>query len=363
MHNITVVHVDGGEGGIRTLAPVTPAYSLSRGAPYSHLGTSPQLYVKRLARFILAEREGFEPPVPCGITGFQDRLHKPLGHLSLFSFVIIAKRPGYVKYAGAVCGSISPSLLGNTTCKRGDSMNEKNNDRIEKIKNFLQDKGVYLVLLLCVAAIGLAAAAAYLPPRDQPQPAEELAESAEQVSHSKDQTLTALLTPSPSPTASPAPVADITPQPSPSPKASATPQREKVPAPVEGKLQWRFAVNELIYSRTLDQWMTHRGIDISAPKGTEVRCPWAGTVEEIYEDDSLGVTVKVAHSGGLCSLYSNLRSDCPVKEGALINTGTVIGYVGETAIAECSDPAHLHFELLKDGEPVNPEEYVIILGG
>ena len=33
----------GGEGGIRTLAPVTPAYSLSRGAPYSHLGTSPQI--------------------------------------------------------------------------------------------------------------------------------------------------------------------------------------------------------------------------------------------------------------------------------------------------------------------------------
>ena len=33
----------------------------------------------------LAEREGFEPPVPCGITGFQDQLHKPLGHLSLFA--------------------------------------------------------------------------------------------------------------------------------------------------------------------------------------------------------------------------------------------------------------------------------------
>ena len=37
-----VVHAAGGEGGIRTLAPVTPAYSLSRGAPYSHLGTSPR---------------------------------------------------------------------------------------------------------------------------------------------------------------------------------------------------------------------------------------------------------------------------------------------------------------------------------
>ena len=32
----------------------------------------------------MAEREGFEPPVPFGITGFQDQLHKPLGHLSVF---------------------------------------------------------------------------------------------------------------------------------------------------------------------------------------------------------------------------------------------------------------------------------------
>ena len=30
----------------------------------------------------MAEREGFEPPVPLGITGFQDQRHKPLGHLS-----------------------------------------------------------------------------------------------------------------------------------------------------------------------------------------------------------------------------------------------------------------------------------------
>ena len=35
----------------------------------------------------LAEREGFEPPVPCGITGFQDQLHKPLGHLSSFATI------------------------------------------------------------------------------------------------------------------------------------------------------------------------------------------------------------------------------------------------------------------------------------
>ena len=46
MHNITVVHIDGGEGGIRTLAPVTPAYSLSRGGKGGYLsGENGDVYV------------------------------------------------------------------------------------------------------------------------------------------------------------------------------------------------------------------------------------------------------------------------------------------------------------------------------
>ena len=54
-----------------------PTYSLSRGAP-SPLGYFCKLWMIK----ILAERVGFEPTVPCGITGFQDQLLKPLGHLS-----------------------------------------------------------------------------------------------------------------------------------------------------------------------------------------------------------------------------------------------------------------------------------------
>lgn len=240
-------------------------------------------------------------------------------------------------------------------------MNRENNNTIEKIREFLQDKGVYLVLMLCMAVIGIGAAAAYLPPRDvKPLPDESPAPISEQVSQSSDDTLSALLTPSPMPVAAASPVPDITP--APKPAATVAPRREKAVAPVEGKVQWRFAVDELIYSPTLDQWMTHRGVDLAAPKGAEVRCPWAGTVEEVYEDDVLGFTVKVAHSGGICSFYSNLRSDCPVREGMLINAGTVVGYVGSSAIAECSDPSHLHFEVTKDGEAVDPMEYVVVIG-
>ena len=133
-----------------------------------------------------------------------------------------------------------------------------------------------------------------------------------------------------------------------------------VGAPLKGKVQWRFAVDELIYSRTLDHWTTHRGIDISCAKGAEVHCPWNGKVEEIYEDDSLGITVRVSHSDGLESLYSNLRTGCPVKAGQRLNAGDLIGYVGETAVAECGDGAHLHFEVRKDGKSVDPAEYVTV---
>jgi hypothetical protein len=86
----------GGEGGIWTLAPVTPTYTLSRGAPSAVLGYFSMTVVYKTGYAVysalspakepgkgMAEREGFEPPVPFGITGFQDQLHKPLGHLSL----------------------------------------------------------------------------------------------------------------------------------------------------------------------------------------------------------------------------------------------------------------------------------------
>ena len=69
-------------------------YSLSRGAPSA---TWVLLHVDGLyalaSKKKLAEREGFEPPVPFGITGFQDQRHQPLGHLSLLepALIIIAQ--------------------------------------------------------------------------------------------------------------------------------------------------------------------------------------------------------------------------------------------------------------------------------
>ena len=52
-----------------------------QGSPFSHLGTSPSNSLQ-VIHYLKTEKVGFEPTVPFGITGFQDRLLKPLGHLS-----------------------------------------------------------------------------------------------------------------------------------------------------------------------------------------------------------------------------------------------------------------------------------------
>ena len=76
-----LVSSDGGEEGIRTLARFLHAYSLSRGAP-SASWVLLRIVTIWNAEEKLAERVGFEPTAHCWVTGFQDQLLKPLGHLS-----------------------------------------------------------------------------------------------------------------------------------------------------------------------------------------------------------------------------------------------------------------------------------------
>lgn len=129
--------------------------------------------------------------------------------------------------------------------------------------------------------------------------------------------------------------------------------------PVNGSVLKVFAVNSLIYSETLNQWMTHSGVDIACPKGTEVRCIADGTVENIYQDDLLGTTVVITHSNGLVSVYANLKEEVSVNIGDNVKSRDVIGAIGETAIGECLERSHLHFEIHINGGPVNPEGMIL----
>ena len=128
--------------------------------------------------------------------------------------------------------------------------------------------------------------------------------------------------------------------------------------PVEGEIVREYAKDNLIYSTTLEEWTTHMGIDIKADKTTVVKSAEAGTVKSIKNDPRYGLTIVVEHENGFQTVYANLLTSEFVVEGEKVEKGQSLGTVGNTAIFESADEAHLHFEILKDSIQVDPSIYI-----
>lgn len=120
----------------------------------------------------------------------------------------------------------------------------------------------------------------------------------------------------------------------------------------------KYSMDMVIYNLTLDQYMTHPGIDFEAPQGTAVKAAANGTVTDIYEDDAYGITIEITHSGGYISRYCNLETDKLCEKGDTVKQGQVISNVGKSALYESLDKPHLHFELLKNGKHCDPASVI-----
>lgn len=128
--------------------------------------------------------------------------------------------------------------------------------------------------------------------------------------------------------------------------------------PVEGEVVREYAKDNLIYSATLEEWTTHMGMDIKAEKTTVVKSAEAGTVKSIKNDPRYGLTIVIEHENNYQTVYSNLLTSEFVVEGEKVEKGQSIGTVGNTAVFEIADEAHLHFEILKDSLPVDPSTLI-----
>ncbi len=128
--------------------------------------------------------------------------------------------------------------------------------------------------------------------------------------------------------------------------------------PVFGDVTFEFAKDKLVYSKTLEEWRTHDGVDIAADRGTPVKAAADGVVSEIKNDPRYGVVVIIDHKDGIKTVYSNLASDDMVTSNQKVKQGDIIGSVGDTAIFESAEQSHLHFEVLVDNESVDPVAYL-----
>ncbi|MEM6784124.1 MAG: M23 family metallopeptidase [Bacteroidota bacterium] len=99
--------------------------------------------------------------------------------------------------------------------------------------------------------------------------------------------------------------------------------------------------------------VTHRGVDFVVPEGTPIYATAPGVVELRDQPDSYGLNIVLTHSETYTSRYSHL-SRFAVEDGQAVAQGDLIGYAGNTGR---STGPHLHYEVLRDGEPVDPSAY------
>ena len=128
--------------------------------------------------------------------------------------------------------------------------------------------------------------------------------------------------------------------------------------PVTGKVVATFSTHKLSYNQALEDWRAHTGIDISAQVGDIVASACDGTVIAVQENVMLGQTVTIQTADKLKVTYGNLAAQVPVKAGDTVKAGQTIGNVGKTAAGEAHDKAWIHLAVEKDGKAVDPKPYL-----
>jgi murein DD-endopeptidase MepM/ murein hydrolase activator NlpD len=129
--------------------------------------------------------------------------------------------------------------------------------------------------------------------------------------------------------------------------ASPEPVRTGLLAPVSGPITSTFGSRMHPILRFLRM---HNGVDYGAPMGAPIVAAADGQVVRAGWAGGYGRQVRIAHEGGLTTSYSHM-SRIVAGEGGLVRRGELIGYVGSSGL---STGPHLHYEVLRNGTPVNP---------
>lgn len=127
--------------------------------------------------------------------------------------------------------------------------------------------------------------------------------------------------------------------------------------PIDGNVLLNYSMDETVYFSTLDQYKYNPALIIAGDVGQEVKSAEDGKVTAIKTDNQTGVTVTVSLGDGYEAVYGQLGEVC-VIQGESITEGDIIGYLGEPTKYYSVEGCNLYFQLLRDGEPVNPLEYL-----
>lgn len=203
---------------------------------------------------------------------------------------------------------------------------------------FLKRNAIYLVLGLCIIAVGLSITFMLLQKQN-------------------DLSLDAGDTP-----------AIIEPDPNKPSGPSGTPDDENV-EPVQKPVVFIMpvsnstSINEysttMVYNSTLNRYSSHLAVDFFASEGAEVFAVYDGVIASVETTFLQGTTITIDHGNGLSTVYNSLLDGDSVTVGQQVSQGDVIGQISVSNRQEYKDGAHLHFEVRENGTSIDPVKYLV----
>ena len=258
------------------------------------------------------------------------------------------------------------------------AMHMKNEQEEKSRKKGAEKRGFYIALAVCLAAIGIAAWSTYDTVSGFLEPV-----NGEMESSKTSSTPSAIVTPSPTPSAedpesavsaghAQGTASEVIVESDPAKKETVTQPEEPAEAPAEetaaepvytvsdrffkpvaGDTVLALFSETPVYSETMRDYRAHMGTDYTAAHGETVKAAANGIVKETYTDMLLGNTIVIEH-GAYTFRYCGLGETFLVDPGEIVSAGQDIGSV-TAAPFESAMESHLHLEVTKGGEAVDPE--------
>jgi len=132
-----------------------------------------------------------------------------------------------------------------------------------------------------------------------------------------------------------------------------SPETDDLLWPIAGNIILDYSMDKTVYFTTLDQYKYNPAVLIQGQVGQEVLCGADGKVDRILSNDELGTIVHVDFGDGYEGVYGQLK-EIAVEEGSLVQPGVKLGVVSEPTHYFAKEGINVYFQILKDGEPVDP---------
>ena len=220
--------------------------------------------------------------------------------------------------------------------------------QVNTIRQFLKRNAVYMVLALCVLAIGLSITLVMVNSENPVTENASIGDNTQVINNPMDVTpVTEPTDDLPTPVDNPTPVEEI-------------PVVKTVTfvMPVANFTSVEDYTDTLAYNSTLKRFQAHKAMDFFAEDGADVFAVYDGVISNIETTLLTGTTVTVDHGNGLYTVYNSLADGDSVFVGQTVKQGAKIGAVSVSNRQESAEGAHLHFQVIENGSAINPVKYL-----